>query len=168
MSGMKQDAGKPPVARGFMSYFPRAVIAVANISAYGFAKYKSWGGWVTVEDGQVRYEEACQRHTVAPYIDGPYDPESKLLHLAHRAWDAMAALELALRGGSSEVNPEPVKIIPHEFTNLVGGGNTCDVCFGPKEDHAEHLTNMLTKDTPDDTRGQGQAKSKRRPSRARR
>lgn len=96
MSGLKYDDGKAPIQRGFIDYFPRAIKAVALISGYGFEKYKAWGGWKTVPDGEARYEDACGRHTLDRVKDGPYDPESKHLHRAHRAWNALATLELEL------------------------------------------------------------------------
>jgi hypothetical protein len=38
------------------------------------------------------------RHHFIKEEDGEYDAESGLLHDAHRAWNALAALELRLRG----------------------------------------------------------------------
>jgi hypothetical protein len=96
MAGMKDDGAKVPVHQGLNKYFPRALKAVAAISHYGFAKYKAWGGWVTVENGEDRYENAVARHTLDRAIDGPIDPESKHPHRAHRAWNALATLELEL------------------------------------------------------------------------
>lgn len=110
MTGLKYDDGKAPIQRGFIDYFPRAIKAVALISGYGFEKYKAWGGWKTVPDGEARYEDACGRHTLDRVKDGPYDPESKHLHRAHRAWNALATLELELMAETpqKELLPEAV------------------------------------------------------------
>jgi len=94
---MKLDGGKTPIFRGLIMYFPRALRAVADISAYGYEKYKEWGGWVRVEDAQARYTDALARHFINEQIEGPLDPESKLRHAAHAAWNALARLELALQ-----------------------------------------------------------------------
>jgi hypothetical protein len=94
-AGSKLDAGKSPIVSGFMKYFPRAIRAVANVSLHGMEKY-TWKGWIKVPDGIKRYDDAEGRHIVDEEIDGPIDPKSRLLHAAHRAWNAMARLELLL------------------------------------------------------------------------
>lgn len=94
--GAKLDAGKAPVRRGLLEYFPRACMAVAQVSAFGASKY-TWNGWESVPDGASRYGDAQQRHVCKAIVDGPIDPDSGLLHAAHEAWNAMARLELLLR-----------------------------------------------------------------------
>lgn len=95
--GAKLDAGKAPVLRGVLGYFPRALVAVAEVSAAGARKY-TWGGWASVPDGAERYGDALARHIVSENIDGPRDKDTELLHAAHAAWNALARLELLLRG----------------------------------------------------------------------
>lgn len=95
-AGSKLDAGKPPIMRGVVQYFPRALEAVATVSEYGARKY-TWGGWESVPDGVARYSDAMGRHIVDETIDGPIDPETGLLHAAQTAWNALARLELMLR-----------------------------------------------------------------------
>jgi hypothetical protein len=41
---VKYDGGKAPIYRGAVSYFPRAIEAVAAVSAFGASKY-AWKGW---------------------------------------------------------------------------------------------------------------------------
>lgn len=94
-NGIKYDDGKAPVDKGFLAYFPRAILEVARISQMGSKKY-TWGGWKTVEDGLQRYRDAEARHVLMEYIEGETDKESEMLHAAHRAWNAMAQLELLL------------------------------------------------------------------------
>lgn len=94
--GAKLDAGKSPLRRGALEYFPRALMAVAEVSAFGASKY-AWNGWETVPDGVRRYGDAGARHIVKERIEGPYDSDSGLLHAAHEAWNALARLELMLR-----------------------------------------------------------------------
>lgn len=88
----KLDAGKAPLLRGAIQYFPLALTAVADVSAFGASKY-TWGGWESVPDGVARYGDALARHLLC---DGP-DAQSGLLHAAHAAWNALARLELILR-----------------------------------------------------------------------
>jgi hypothetical protein len=95
--GAKLDAGKSPVYQGLLDYFPRACLAVAEVSAAGAAKY-AWKGWETVPDGINRYSNALGRHIINKAIEGKYDPEG-FLHSAQIAWNALATLELELREG---------------------------------------------------------------------
>ena len=97
--GVKLDAGKSPVRRGLLEQFPRACMAVADVSKYGADKY-CWNGWETVPDGINRYGDAEVRHICYAAIEGPaaaLDMSSKLLHAAHEAWNAFARLEMICR-----------------------------------------------------------------------
>lgn len=90
------DAGKSPVLRGAIQYFPRAIKYLAQISEIGARKY-SWKGWEKVPDGINRYGDAMLRHLIAEETDGPVDNDTQCLHAAQVAWNAMARLELILR-----------------------------------------------------------------------
>lgn len=97
--GAKLDAGKSPVMQGALHYFPRAIMAVANLSAKGAAKY-SWKGWEKVDDGINRYGDALGRHILKEQIEGPFDldfPDKSVLHATGDAWNSLARLELILR-----------------------------------------------------------------------
>lgn len=94
--GSKLDAGKPKVVQGVLRYFPRAIQAVAGISEFGANKYL-WNGWESVPDGVARYEEAEVRHILKEEIEGIDDYDSLLHHKSHKAWNALASLELFLR-----------------------------------------------------------------------
>lgn len=96
--GSKLDAGKSPVYRGMLSYFPRSCLAVANVSEAGSRKY-AWKGWETVPDGFNRYSDALGRHLAAESIEGMYDSTMDVptLHAAQVAWNALARLELILK-----------------------------------------------------------------------
>lgn len=93
--GFKDDSSKPDVELLFSS-FPRALLEVATIADHGAKKYTR-DGWTKVEDGRRRYMGALGRHLLKRYIDGEYDGDSHLRHLAHSAWNALAVLELALK-----------------------------------------------------------------------
>lgn len=103
VAGAKLDAGKSPIFRGAIDYFPRAISAVANVSFAGAQKY-SWKGWESVPNGIERYSDAMARHLLKISIEGPYDLDflnsknpTEVLHLAQVAWNALAVLELYLR-----------------------------------------------------------------------
>jgi hypothetical protein len=93
---IKYDAGKPCVFRGVIQYFPRALWGVAEISTFGAVKY-AWDGWADVPDGYARYQDAKFRHALKEAMGEEMDADSKMLHLKHEAWGALAALELYLR-----------------------------------------------------------------------
>ena len=96
--GAKLDAGKAPVFRGLLDYFPRACSAVAEVSEVGAKKY-TWKGWETVPDGYNRYSDALARHL----LKGTYellDVDTNLTHAAHAAWNALARLELLMKDKS--------------------------------------------------------------------
>jgi len=93
--GAKDDTGKPPIGLVLES-FPRALTEVAKVAGFGAKKYTR-GGFISVPDGINRYEDALGRHTLGQFIDGDLDEESGLYHAAHRAWCALAVLELKLR-----------------------------------------------------------------------
>lgn len=93
---IKYDGGKPSVYRGLIDYFPRAGMAVAEVSTFGANKY-AWNGWSGVEDGVNRYSDAMMRHLLQEAAGEEFDKDSNLRHAAHIAWGAMARLELMLR-----------------------------------------------------------------------
>ena len=93
--GAKMDAGKAPVVRGALHYFPQALSAIAEVSAKGAAKY-AWNGWETVSDGFQRYTDALGRHFLAESYE-LIDRDTECLHAAQVAWNALARLELLLR-----------------------------------------------------------------------
>ncbi len=97
--GSKLDAGKVDVLRGAITYFPRALTAVADVSERGAKKY-SWKGWETVPNGIERYGAALGRHLLFdPFAtdDGLGGLGLSVLHAAQVAWNALARLELILR-----------------------------------------------------------------------
>ena len=111
---IKYDAGKAPIYRGLITYFPRAIREVATISDFGASKY-AWRGWENVDDGINRYSDAMVRHLGYEATGEVLDPDSGLLHAAHSAWNSLARLELLLkevedRGGVVEYVEKKTKI----------------------------------------------------------
>ena len=92
--GAKLDAGKVPLHRGLLAQFPRACLAVAQVSSIGAQKYR-WNGWRSVPDGVQRYRDAAARHEAAIAMGEEFDA-CGLPHAAHAAWNALAVLELEL------------------------------------------------------------------------
>lgn len=93
--GAKLDAGKPLVGL-VLGGFARALTKVAEVGTFGAKKYTPMG-WVQVPDGEARYTDALYRHLLKEAEGEAFDPDSKLLHAAHAAWNALARLDLILR-----------------------------------------------------------------------
>lgn len=95
--GVKHDQGKPMVGL-MLTDFSRALEAVASVTTFGAGKY-SPSGWLAVPEAERRYTDALCRHLLADLRGEATDAESGQPHLAHAAWNALAVLELRLRGG---------------------------------------------------------------------
>ena len=94
--GAKDDSDKVDLTL-ITEDMPRALIEIAKVSMFGLSKGYSRGGWLSVPNGIRRYKAAQMRHGLKPSMGEEHDLESKLSHLAHEAWNAMAKLELYLR-----------------------------------------------------------------------
>lgn len=113
--GAKLDQGK--VRPGLvLGGFARALWAVSEVGSFGAVKYTE-NGWVEVPNGQARYDDAGMRHWLKDKMGEKVDNDSKLIHLAHDAWNALAVLDLELRKAEkvskpteykAEVRPMPV------------------------------------------------------------
>jgi len=93
----KLDAGKPDLSY-LPEQFPLALEAVCRVAEYGTTKY-SRGGWLKVPDAVQRYSRALLRHLfirykadVIPGIEPRFHADAQI------AWNALAVLELKLRG----------------------------------------------------------------------
>jgi len=97
----KYDAGKSTLLKGGISYFPKAIALVSSISHFGATKY-AWDGWRHVDDGFNRYSEAMVRHLVEEGSADILDPDSRLPHIGHTTWNALARLELWINDQNRE------------------------------------------------------------------
>ena len=89
--GAKLDASKPNCDLVF-SGFAKALLEVAKVGTFGATKYTD-NGWKSVPNGVRRYRSAVYRHLLALEF---LDKDSNLPHLAHAAWNCLAALELLM------------------------------------------------------------------------
>lgn len=94
-AGAKLDHGK--IKSGLvLGDFARALQAVCEVGTFGANKY-SESGWLSVPDAEKRYEDAKVRHMLERMSGVQLDSDSRLKHLAHEAWNALAILELQIR-----------------------------------------------------------------------
>lgn len=92
--GAKLDFGKPRTDL-VLGAFAGALLEVVKVGTFGAAKYTD-NGWRAVPNGIERYSSAELRHYLALRLGETVDPDSGLLHSAHRAWNALAVLQLEL------------------------------------------------------------------------
>lgn len=102
-TGKKYDGGKPMVGT-LCRVFPRALLAVGKCIEFGTHKYPRPDNWKLVEGAFTRYQDSMMRHYLKYQAGEVMDSETKLPHLSHMVWNALAILELYLMD-----NPEVFK-----------------------------------------------------------
>lgn len=95
-AGAKLDAGKRRDGLVLLG-FSRALAAVSTVGTYGANKYTD-NGWMSVPNGVNRYTDALLRHILSEASGELTDKDTGLLHAAHAAWNALARLDLMIRG----------------------------------------------------------------------
>ena len=93
-AGRKDDTTKNHPSY-ILSDMHAGVAGVIDVAEFGARKYAA-RGWKTVPNAIERYSEALLRHTLAYAAGELIDTDSKLPHLAHIAWNAMALQQLRL------------------------------------------------------------------------
>lgn len=111
-----------------------AMAEVAKVAAYGRSKYDKYN-WKK-EAPMSQYHDCRQRHELKYWYGQDNDSESKCHHLAHLAWNALAALEKVLTGTDVD---DRYKGYPKEFVD-----NLEDV-FALNEEQKEAIKEQLDK-----------------------
>lgn len=93
--GIKYDKEKRRLAEMIVDFAPE-IEELCKVWEFGANKY-SKSNWKLVENGYDRYSNALIRHLIAEDKDY-YDDESKLLHAAHIAFNALARMHFILQG----------------------------------------------------------------------
>ncbi len=93
--GAKDDRSKPDLEL-VLGAFSKALLEVGEVGTFGARKYTR-DGWLHVNQGIERYSSALLRHFFQYKSGELIDSDSKLHHLSHVAWNALAVLELMLR-----------------------------------------------------------------------
>lgn len=107
-TGKKYDNGKP-MAGTLTDVFSRALLAVGACIEFGTHKYPDPKNWQLVDNGIKRYRDAMIRHLLKYNAGIDKDEETKLPHLAHMAWNALAILELYMQEHKDELDKEIFK-----------------------------------------------------------
>lgn len=103
----KQTSGKPDIEI-IMRQFPNALAALPWSALYGITKYEDPDGRNYLSDGPSaapKYASAEMRHKLK-YLSGEeYADDAHVHHIVSKAWNALAELELMLRGGLVPIDP---------------------------------------------------------------
>lgn len=98
-AGAKLDAGKNRLGL-VLGGFALALEEVGKVGTYGAEKYTE-NGWKDVPNGEKRYLDAKYRHEMAYHRGEITDPVTGIHHLAHAAWNSLAALHFHLASNTS-------------------------------------------------------------------
>ena len=99
--GKKYDSGKSMVGT-LCRVFPRALLGVGQCIEFGTHKYPNPDNWKLVDEAFTRYQDSMMRHYLKFLAGQEKDSETKLLHLKHMVWNALAVLELYLMENEDE------------------------------------------------------------------
>ena len=94
-TGKKYDSGKSMVGT-LCRVFPRALLGIGTCITFGTKKYPNPKNWSLVEDGLNRYTDSLMRHLLKMFAGQEVDPETKLPHIFHVCWNALAIAEFYL------------------------------------------------------------------------
>lgn len=90
--GVKYDNGKP-LAGDMIMIFPHALMGVAKCIEWGSHKYPQTDNYIRLENGYKRYINGLMRHMLKICLGQEYDDETKLPHIYHVCWNALAICE---------------------------------------------------------------------------
>ena len=93
------NEGKPSMH--YVLHFKRGLEAVVKVCEYGETKY-DYLNWKKGGKPDREYLDACMRHVFKHVSEGPYDEESKCLHLAHAIWNLLTLIDLNWYEGLTE------------------------------------------------------------------
>lgn len=102
--GQKFNQHKLPIDIVISRQFPNALKAISCATEFGHSKYPEdvdYLNFSRVENGVQKYADACQRHNMEKYS---VDSDSGLPHIFHKAWNAMAELEMYLKEEGIDMN----------------------------------------------------------------
>ena len=101
VTGIKYDQDKLRLAEMIVDFAPE-LQELCKVWTFGANKYAK-SNWKLVENGKDRYSNALLRHLIAEDED-LYDDESKLLHAAHIAFNALARMHFILEDKKEKEN----------------------------------------------------------------
>ena len=106
--GVKYDNGKP-LAGDMIMIFPHALMGVAKCIEWGSHKYPQTDNYIRLKNGYKRYMNGIMRHLLKMMLGQQYDDETKLPHIYHVCWNALAICEHWFKDRSEEEKEELMK-----------------------------------------------------------
>lgn len=121
--GIKYDKGKP-LAGDMIMIFPHALMGVAKCIEWGSRKYPQTDNYIRLENGYKRYMNGIMRHLLKMMLGQQYDDETKLPHIYHVCWNALAICEHWFKDQSEDDKEKLMEglLMPYEkyFSNGEG------------------------------------------------
>lgn len=116
--GIKYDDGKP-LAGDMIMIFPHALMGVAKCIEWGSHKYPQTDNYIRLKNGYKRYMNGIMRHLLKMMLGQQYDDETKLPHIYHVCWNALAICEHWFKNQTEEEKEKLMEgllmpIIPEE------------------------------------------------------
>lgn len=103
--GVKYDDGKP-LAGDMIMIFPHALMGVAKCIEWGSHKYPQTDNYIRLNNGYKRYMNGIMRHLLKMMLGQQYDDETKLPHIYHVCWNALAICEHWFKDQTEEEKEE--------------------------------------------------------------
>ena len=105
---------KPAIYQGVLARFPLALAEVARVSMWGTRKHEvplDDDSFLSIPNAYAMYSDAVARHMLGEAVEGPVNEgDGGQLHPAQLAWNALARLEVYLRGQDGIGNPGQEKL----------------------------------------------------------
>lgn len=86
----RHNEGKPDLS--YILDFPKTLVALARVCEAGAKKYDR-DNWKKGGKPDAEYRASALRHQLKDATDGPLDPETNCLNLAHAIWNLAAMIE---------------------------------------------------------------------------
>ena len=121
--GIKYDNGKP-LAGDMIMIFPHALMGVAKCIEWGSHKYPQTDNYIRLKNGYKRYMNGIMRHLLKMMLGQQYDDETKLPHIYHVCWNALAICEHWFKDRNEEEKEELMEGLLMPYDKYFSNGKT--------------------------------------------
>lgn len=121
--GVKYDNGKP-LAGDMIMIFPHALMGVAKCIEWGSHKYPQTDNYIRLKNGYKRYMNGIMRHLLKIMLGQDYDDETKLPHIYHVCWNALAICEHWFKNRKEEEKEQLMEGLLMPYDKYFSNGKT--------------------------------------------
>lgn len=121
--GVKYDNGKP-LAGDMIMIFPHALMGVAKCIEWGSHKYPQTDNYIRLKNGYKRYMNGIMRHLLKMMLGQDYDDETKLPHIYHVCWNALAICEHWFKNRKEEEKEQLMEGLLMPYDKYFSNGKT--------------------------------------------